>query len=163
MKILVGYRGVNVGKDLLKEAVRQAKAFGGEVHVMTSLFGGEKTEKEKIEEAEENLENARTFMADKGVKCETHLLIRGRSPGEDIVEFAREISADEVDHRRQEPVEGRQADFRLDRPVCHPQGRLPGHLHPLTVSARKLTAPGCPEHPPGSLAASVMRRGLPFP
>ena len=96
MKILVGYRGVNVGKDLLKEAVRQAKAFGGEVHVMTSLFGGEKTEKEKIEEAEENLENARTFMADKGVKCETHLLIRGRSPGEDIVEFAREISADEV-------------------------------------------------------------------
>jgi nucleotide-binding universal stress UspA family protein len=96
MKILVGYRGVNVGKDLLKEAVRQAKAFGGEVHVMTSLFGGEKTEKEKIEEAEENLENARKFLADKGVTCETHLLIRGRAPGEDIVEFAREISADEV-------------------------------------------------------------------
>ena len=96
MKILVGYRGVNVGKDLLKEAVRQAKAFGGEVHVMTSLFGGEKTEKEKIEEAEENLENARQYLADKGVKCETHLLIRGRTPGEDIVEFAREISADEV-------------------------------------------------------------------
>ena len=96
MKILVGYRGVNVGKDLLKEAVRQAKAFGGEVHVMTSMFGGEKTEKEKIEEAEENLENARKYLADKGVECETHLLIRGRTPGEDIVEFAREIAADEV-------------------------------------------------------------------
>ncbi|KAB2888008.1 MAG: universal stress protein [Desulfobulbaceae bacterium] len=96
MKILVGYRGVNVGKDLLKEAVKQAKAFGGEVHVMTSMFGGEKTEKEKIEEAEENLENAQKYLADKGVQCETHLLIRGRTPGEDIVEFAREIGADEV-------------------------------------------------------------------
>jgi nucleotide-binding universal stress UspA family protein len=96
MKIVVGYRGVNVGKDLLKEAVSQAKAFNGEIHVMTSLFGGEKTEKEKIEEAEENLENARKYCADKGVPCETHLLIRGRTPGEDIVEFAREIGADEI-------------------------------------------------------------------
>ncbi len=96
MNILVGYRGVNVGKDLLKEAVKQAKAFSGEVHVMTSLFGGEKTEREKIEEAEENLENARKYCEDKGVACETHLLVRGRTPGEDIVEFAREIGADEV-------------------------------------------------------------------
>lgn len=96
MKIVVGYRGKNVGKDLLEQAVKQAKAFNAEVHVVTSLMGGEKTEKEKIEEAEENLENAKRYLDDHSVKNEGHLLIRGRSAGEDLVMFAREIEADEI-------------------------------------------------------------------
>lgn len=96
MKIVVGYRGKNVGKDLLEQAVKQAKAFNAEVHVVTSLMGGEKTEKEKIEEAEENLENAKRYLDDHGVKNEGHLLIRGRSAGEDLVMFAKEVEADEI-------------------------------------------------------------------
>lgn len=96
MKILVGYRGQNVGKDLLEQAVKQAKAFGGEVHVVTSMVGGEKTEKEKIEEAEENLNNAKQFLDAQGVKNDIHLLVRGRSPGEDIVLFAKENDIDEI-------------------------------------------------------------------
>ncbi len=96
MKILVGYRGNNVGQDLLKQAVKQAKAFNGEVHVVTSMIGGEKTEKEKIEGAEENLENAKQFLDAQGVKNEIHLLVRGRSPGEDIVLFAKENDIDEI-------------------------------------------------------------------
>lgn len=96
MKIVVGYRGKNVGKDLLEQAVKQAKGFNAEVHVVTSLMGGEKTEKEKIEEAEENLENAKRYLDDHGVKNEGHLLIRGRSAGEDLVMFAKEIEADEI-------------------------------------------------------------------
>jgi len=96
MKIVVGYRGKNVGKDLLEQAVKQAKAFNAEVHVVTSLMGGEKTEKEKIEEAEENLENAKRYLDDHGVRNETHLLIRGRSAGEDLVMFAKENEADEI-------------------------------------------------------------------
>lgn len=96
MKILVGYRGQNVGKDLLEQAAKQAKAFGGEVHVVTSMFGGEKTEKEKIEEAEENLSNAKKFLDAQGVKNDVHLLVRGRSPGEDIVLFAKENEIDEI-------------------------------------------------------------------
>jgi len=96
MKILVGYRGVNVGKDLLKEAVRRARTGGGEVHVITSMFGGETTEGEKIREAEENLVKAGEFLAEQGVKYETHLLIRGRNPGQDIVEYARDNGCDEI-------------------------------------------------------------------
>ncbi len=96
MKIVVGYRGKNVGKDLLEQAVKQAKAFNAEVHVVTSLMGGEKTEKEKIEEAEENLENAKRYLDDHGVRNETHLLVRGRSAGEDLVMFAKENEADEI-------------------------------------------------------------------
>lgn len=96
MKILVGYRGNNVGRDLLEQAIKQAKAFDGEVHVVTSMVGGEKTEKEKITEAEENLENAKQYLDGQGVKNDVHLLVRGRSPGEDIVLYAKENGIDEI-------------------------------------------------------------------
>ena len=96
MKILVGYRGVNVGKDLLKEAVKRARISNGEVHVVTSMFGGGTTEGEKIREAEENLAKAGQFLDEQGVKNETHLLIRGSTPGEDLVQYARENGCDEI-------------------------------------------------------------------
>lgn len=96
MKILVGYRGVNVGRDLLKEAVKRARTSNGEVHVVTSMFGGGTTEGEKIREAEENLVKAGQFLDEQGVKNETHLLIRGRTPGEDLVQYARENGCDEI-------------------------------------------------------------------
>ena len=96
MKILVGYRGVNVGKDLLKEAVKRALASNGEVHVVTSMFGGGMGDEEKIREAEENLVKAGQFLDEQGVKNETHLLIRGRTPGEDLVQYARENKCDEI-------------------------------------------------------------------
>ena len=96
MKILVGYKGTNVGKDLLGQAVKQAKAFNGEVCVITSMFSGEETELEMIKEAENNLENAKLLLEDQGVKNSTHLLIRGMHPGEDIVSFAEENGADMI-------------------------------------------------------------------
>jgi nucleotide-binding universal stress UspA family protein len=96
MKILVGYSGTNVGRDLLEQAVRQAKAFNGEVHVVTSLYGGAMTELETIKTAEANLEKAKAFLDDKGIKNQTHLLVRGQHPGEDIVLFARENGVDEI-------------------------------------------------------------------
>jgi nucleotide-binding universal stress UspA family protein len=96
MKILVGYRGTGVGRDLLDQAVKQAKAFGGEVHVVTSLFGGATTELEKIKGAEDNLEKAKHYLDGQGVKNTVHLLVRGLSPGEDIVLFAKENGIEEI-------------------------------------------------------------------
>ena len=96
MKILVGYRGPGVGRDLLDQAVKQAKAFGGEVHVVTSLFGGATTELEEIKGAEDNLEKAKHYLDTQGVKNTVHLLVRGMSPGEDIVLFARENGIEEI-------------------------------------------------------------------
>lgn len=96
MKILVGYRGVNVGKDLLELAAQHAKAFAGEVMLITSLPGGERTSKEQVVEAEENLERAQRFLVDRDIKTETHLLVRGKTPGEDIVSFATENGCNEI-------------------------------------------------------------------
>lgn len=96
MKILVGYKGRNVGQDLLDIAVKHAKAFDGQILIVTSLIGGEKTEELKISEANKNLEKANAYFDDLGVKSEIHLLIRGLEAGEDLVKFAREKNVDEI-------------------------------------------------------------------
>ncbi len=96
MKILVGYKGVNVGKDLMKIAVKHAKAFNSEILIATSLSGGEKTEGQEIAEAKKNLEQAKEYFNDFGLKSTTHLLVRGLEPGEDIVKFAKEQDVSEI-------------------------------------------------------------------
>ena len=96
MKLLVGYRGTNVGQDLLDLSVKHAKAFGYEVQLVTSLPGGEKTSSKIINEAENNLKEASQFLTNKSIKNTTHLLIRGRTAGEDIVSFAQETDCDEI-------------------------------------------------------------------
>ena len=96
MKILVGYRGANVGKDLLDLAIKHSKAFDGEVHLLTSLPGGSKTTGESIEEAKNNLAWAGSYLEDHGVRHDTHLMIVGRTPGEDLTTFAKEQGCNEI-------------------------------------------------------------------
>ncbi len=96
MKILVGYKGTNVGKDLLNLAAQHAKAFDAKVLVVTSMTGGDSADGKQIAKAEANLDAARAYMTDQDIDCETHLLIRGLEAGEDIVRFSKERGADEI-------------------------------------------------------------------
>ena len=96
MKILVGYKGTNVGKDLMDIAIKHARAFNGEILIVTSLVGGERTDSLEINESEKNLEQAKAYFEDFGIKSQTHLLIRGLEAGEDLVTFAREKNVDEI-------------------------------------------------------------------
>ena len=96
MKILLGYKGTNVGQDLLNLAIQHAKAFNGQVILVTSLLGGEKTTQEMAISAEENLATAQKIVEAAGIGCESHLLVRGRFPGEDLVSFALENNCDEI-------------------------------------------------------------------
>jgi len=96
MKILVGYKGVNLGKELLKIALEHVKAFKGEVLVVTSMIGGSKGEQVKVQEAEENLGKVKKYFDDNGVSCKTHLLVRGLDAGDDIVNFANQKGVDEI-------------------------------------------------------------------
>ena len=96
MKILVVYKGVNLGKELLKIALEHAKAFKGEVLIVTSMIGGSKAEQLKVKEAEENLEKVKQYFDENGVACKTHLLVRGLDAGDDIVNFANEKGVDEI-------------------------------------------------------------------
>ncbi|WP_319575520.1 universal stress protein [uncultured Desulfobacter sp.] len=96
MKILIGYKGVNIGQDLLKLGAEHAKAFNATVLVVTSMLEGTEKDQKKILEAENNLDQAQVFFKEQGIACEKHLLIRGMEPGEDIVAFANEKEVDEI-------------------------------------------------------------------
>ncbi|MFZ0946482.1 MAG: universal stress protein [Syntrophobacteraceae bacterium] len=96
MKILLGYDGSHAAKAALDQAKKHALVFKARVYVVTSLVGDAETSTEAIEKAEEELESTKEFLERDGIPVETHLLIRGLSPGEDIVKFAREHQIDEA-------------------------------------------------------------------
>ena len=96
MKILVGYDGTNSAKDALKLAKSHAKAFGASVEVITSMQTATESERKKIEQAERGLEYAKSLFREADIPCNTHLLIRGLSAGEDLVEFAKENRVGEI-------------------------------------------------------------------
>ena len=96
MKILVGYDGTNSAKDALNLSKSHAKAFDASVDVVTSMQKGTESERKAIEQAERGLEYAKTLLEDADISCNTHLLIRGLSAGEDLVEFASENQIEEI-------------------------------------------------------------------
>jgi nucleotide-binding universal stress UspA family protein len=96
MKILVGYDGTNSSKEALNLARTHAKLFGASVDVVTSMQKGTEQQREEIEQAERGLEYAKSLFEDSNITCNTHLLIRGLSPGEDLVEFAADNQVDEI-------------------------------------------------------------------
>jgi nucleotide-binding universal stress UspA family protein len=95
-KIMVGYDGTNAAKEAMNVAKKHAKAFDAQIYVLTSLIGGSEIQSGDIETAERGLEYAKEFFETHGIFCETHLLVRGMSPGEDMVRFAKENQIDEI-------------------------------------------------------------------
>ena len=96
MRIMVGYDGSNAAKDALVLAKKHAKAFEAKVFVISSLERGSEDQLPKIDQAERDLEYAKSFLEKDNIPCETHLLIRGLSPGEDLIQFANENEIDEI-------------------------------------------------------------------
>jgi nucleotide-binding universal stress UspA family protein len=96
MKIMVCYRETKTEIKLLDRAVIHAKAFKGIILLVTSMRGGEEIELKEFTRAEEALEKAKEFCENQGIKAETKLLVRGRSAGEDLLQFSREEKPDEI-------------------------------------------------------------------
>ena len=96
MKILVGYDGTNSAKEALDLVKSHAKVFGASVEVVTSMQKGTESERKDIEQAERGLEYAKSLLEEDGISCNTHLLIRGLTAGEDLVEFANENQIDQI-------------------------------------------------------------------
>lgn len=96
MKFLVGYNGSVEAKAALSLAGDFAKTFNAKVFVMSSLEGGAGEKVEDINQAEQNLRDAKEFLDEQGVECETHQMARGFTPGEDLVRFAEENEIDQI-------------------------------------------------------------------
>ncbi|WP_321492275.1 universal stress protein [uncultured Desulfobacter sp.] len=97
MKLLVGYKsGTNQAENLLELAIKRAQLFNATVLIVTIMAEGMEKDQELINEAQAGLETAKTHFDKKKIPCETHLLIRGIDPGDDLVNFAKESQVDEI-------------------------------------------------------------------
>ncbi len=96
MKFLVGYDGSNAANDAVALACKYAAALKASVHVVTSMGKGTEDNQKEIDEAQNRLAYAQSLFVKEGITCESHLMIRGLSPGEDLVRFADENSVDLV-------------------------------------------------------------------
>ncbi len=97
MKILVGYDGSNVAKEALMVALKHARTFAGsEVYVVTSMAGGPEVSRQEFERAEGELRYTQSVFIKDKIPCTTRLLVRGMTPGEDLVHFIEENGIDEV-------------------------------------------------------------------
>ena len=90
MNILVAYNGSKAAKGALKLAKNYAETQHAKIYVITSMPGGTKEKPEDVGMARKNLEEARQFLQQFDVECETYDIVRGLSPGEDLVRFAKE-------------------------------------------------------------------------
>ena len=96
MNILIGYDGSRVAKEAVNLGIKHAKAFHAQAHVVTSMPTGTENQQNDIKDAESGLDWVREKFEAQGMPCKTHLLIRGLSPGEDLVNFAEEKQVDQI-------------------------------------------------------------------
>jgi nucleotide-binding universal stress UspA family protein len=74
-------------------SISEAKLRKEKIIFVHSLYGGDKTSPKEIEEGEKLLKWAEEIAKKEGIEFETKLLVRGKQPAEDIIEFADEINA----------------------------------------------------------------------
>ena len=91
MKFLVAYAGgTEMDKAVLALAKKNAKLFNATLYIANSMEGASEKESDDLIKIESKLETLKASITKEGIPCETHLLIRGLFPGEDIVEFAND-------------------------------------------------------------------------
>jgi len=124
MKIMVCFDGSAPSKEATRLALEHAKAFNASVAIVSSMIKGTESERQDIEKAELDLEHEKKLIAEEGISCESHLLIRGLSAGEDLINFAEERKIDEIiiGIRRRSKVEklvfGSTAQYVILKALC---------------------------------------------
>jgi len=96
MKILVGYDGSKVADDVIKLANLHAKAFKADVYIVRSMEQDPALKKEDIDRAESKLEKLRTSFRADDIPCEAQTSVSYQSPGEDLVNYAKDNSIDQI-------------------------------------------------------------------
>ena len=96
MKILVGYDESKSAENALKLAQKHAKAFNADIYIVTSLEQSPTLKKDDIDRAESKLEKLRTSFKVDDIPCETQVSVSVQSPGEDLVNYAKDNDIDEI-------------------------------------------------------------------
>ena len=95
MKLLVAYDEDQLGSKVLDHALKRAMASQAFVYIVHTFDSN--TTGDEFSELENRLDQIKREVFEKnGVRCEVHILVRGLSPGEDIVQYASEKNTDEI-------------------------------------------------------------------
>jgi nucleotide-binding universal stress UspA family protein len=105
MKVLVGFIKSAEGQAALEAAIAEAKLRQARLVVVHSLVGGGRDE-EKLPEYTAALREVGDRLSAEGVDHEIRELVRGNSPGDDLLGFAAEEAVDliVIGIRRRSPV-----------------------------------------------------------
>ena len=97
MKILVAYTGgTKLDKAVLVLAKKHAKAFNGKIYIAHSMESLSEKEIDDLDKIKSDLEHLKISVEKEGIPCETHVLIRGVTPGADLVDYASDEKIDEI-------------------------------------------------------------------
>ena len=96
MKIMACFDGSNVAEEVVRLAGARAAALGAELWIVTSMTGGPEVARREFVARERELNYAKSLVEETCPAVTVHLSIRGRSPGEDLVQLAEEQGAGEV-------------------------------------------------------------------
>jgi nucleotide-binding universal stress UspA family protein len=97
MKFLVAYaERPEIDKAVLAVAKKSAKIYNATLYIAHSMETATDKEFDYLTKIESNLETLKASLIKEGIPCETHLLIRGVTPGEDIIEFAKDKHIDQI-------------------------------------------------------------------
>ncbi len=97
MKILVGYNGSGACKKALELAKQHAAVWQGRIEVVQAVTRSEPLSYDTIVNAEQQLaQEVKHLLDGKRGSFETTLLVGTQNPGEQIVNFAQAINADEI-------------------------------------------------------------------
>jgi len=91
--IVVGYNPSRSGMLALERAIEEAKLRQARLLVVHSMWGGQRTAFEEIEESRRALEAAEQRLREEGVEYGLRELVRGKAPAQDLAELAAEEGA----------------------------------------------------------------------
>jgi len=94
VNIVTGFRPSTEGRAAVDRAIEEARLRGGTVLVVHSMRGSERDELEQALDHRERFERLKVDLGASGVAYELIEFARGNSPAEDLLEVARERSAD---------------------------------------------------------------------
>ena len=97
MKIVVGYVQTDEGKAAVEWAIERAKGRGAEVVIVHSVWGtGTMDSAAEALAYRQDMKEIEERLNDAGIPNTTHVYVRGKQPGEDVIREAEEVGADMI-------------------------------------------------------------------
>jgi nucleotide-binding universal stress UspA family protein len=96
MKIMVCYNGSRSSRTALEYGIRNAKIFNGKVFIVASMDNRTSDDAQEMIRIGKEHEDAESRLRHEDIECESHVLVRGLDPGEDLVKYANDNEMDYI-------------------------------------------------------------------